>query len=146
MTRTEKLAPVVDHVEKNEQTALQAVAFSQQKLQQQIDRLNQLIGYKNEYAERHNQGQPVSYSSVQLQEFNRFIHQLEDTIEQQKNVVALAEREVEIKRQKWKLTRSRSDAIHKVVDKLQLDEQKKEQKQEQRFMDEIALRNALRNN
>lgn len=145
MSRSRKLAPVVDHVEKNEQTALQSVAFSQQQLQQQLNRLNQLLEYKREYAERHNQGVAISYTSVQLQEFNRFLHQLDETIKQQQHVVVMAEREVEIKRQKWKLTRSRSDAIHKVVDRIQLDEQKLEQKKEQRFMDEIALRNAFKN-
>lgn len=145
MSRSKKLAPVVNHVEKNEQTALQSVAFSQQQLQQQLNRLNQLLTYKEEYAERHNQGVEISYTSVQLQEFNRFLHQLDETIRQQRHVVVMAEREVEIKRQKWKLTRSRSDAIHKVVDRIQLDEQKLEQQKEQRFMDEIALRNAFRN-
>jgi flagellar protein FliJ len=144
MTRTKKLAPVVDHVERNEQMALQSVAFSQQQLQQQINRLNQLFDYQKEYAERHNQGVATSYSAVQLQEFNRFLHQLDETIKQQQHVVAMAEREVEIKRQKWKLTHSRSDAIHKMVDRLQIDEKKQEQKQEQRFMDEISLRNVLR--
>ncbi len=145
MTRTKKLAPVVDHVEKNEQTALQSVAFSQQQLQQQLNRLNQLVEYKQEYAERHNQGVAISYSSVQLQEFNRFLHQLDETIKQQQHVVVMAEREVEIKRQQWKLTHSRSNAIHKMVDRIQVDEEKQEQKKEQRFMDEISLRNALRN-
>jgi flagellar protein FliJ len=145
MTRTKKLAPVVDHVEKNERTALQSVAFSQQQLQQQLNRLNQLIEYQKEYAERHNQGAAISYTSVQLQEFNRFVHQLDETIKQQRHVVALAEREVEVKRQKWKLTHSRSNAIHKMVDRIQLDEEKQEQKKEQRSMDEISLRNAFRN-
>ena len=144
MSRSKKLAPVVDHVEKNERTALQSVAFSQQQLQQQLNRLNQLLEYKQDYAERHSQGVSISYTSVQLQEFNRFLHQLDETIRQQQHVVVMAEREVEIKRQRWKLTRSRSDAIHKVVDRMQMDEQKREQKKEQHFMDELALRNAFR--
>lgn len=143
MTRTEKLAPVVDHVEKNEQTALQAVAFSQQQLQMQQQRLQQLKDYKAEYAARNASGQPVSYSAIELKEFNRFLAQLDETIRQQEQVVVLAAREVEVKRQKWKLTRSRSDAMHKVVDRLQEQEQHQEMKKEQRVMDEIALRNAF---
>jgi len=144
MTRTEKLAPVVKHVDRNEQTALQAVAFSQQQLQHQVDRLNQLYAYQQEYAERHNQAEPVEYTAVQLKEFNRFLSQLDETIKQQQQVVAMAQRELEVKIQKWKLTRSRSDAMHKVVDRLQQNEQKQEQKKEQKFMDEIALRSALK--
>jgi len=111
MTRVRKLAPVVDHVEKLEQDALKAVAFSQQRLQQQQQRLEQLLRYREDYANRHNDG-PVTYGAMQLREFQRFMAQLDDTIEQQREVVRLAEREVEFKRQKWKLTRTRSDAMN----------------------------------
>lgn len=142
MTRTKKLAPVVKHVDKKEQMALQAVAFSQQQLQNQTQRLQQLKDYKQEYASRHTSEPQASYSAVQFQEFNRFLAQLDDTIVQQHHVVEMAEREVEIKRQNWQLTRSRSDAMHKVVDRLQASEQKLEEKTEQKIMDEFALRNS----
>jgi flagellar FliJ protein len=144
MTRTEKLAPVVEHVEKNTQTALQAVAFSQRQLQQQQLRLQQLLAYRDEYAGRHGQGNEVQYQANQLKEFNRFMHQLDDTIQQQQQVVAMAERELEVKRQKWKLSQSRSDAMHKMVDRLQEHEQHQERRSEQKTMDEFALRNALK--
>ncbi len=139
MTRTRRLAPVVDHVEKLEQDALKAVAFSQQRLQQQIDRLNQLLAYREEYANRHAEG-PVTYGAMQLREFQRFIAQLDDTIEQQREVVRLAEREVEFKRQKWRLTRTRSDAMHKMLDRISEQERKALEQREQKAMDEHALR------
>ncbi len=144
MTRTRKLAPVVDHVEKLEQDALKAVAFSQQRLQQQNERLEQLIRYRDEYANRHNDG-PVTYGAVQLREFQRFLAQLDDTIEQQREVVRLAEREVEFKRQKWKLTRTRSDAMHKMIDRISEQERRQLQQREQKAMDEHALRQSGKN-
>ncbi len=144
MTRVRKLAPVVDHVEKLEQDALKAVAFSQQRLQQQQQRLDQLIRYREDYANRHNDG-PVTYGAMQLREFQRFMAQLDDTIEQQREVVRLAEREVEFKRQKWKLTRTRSDAMHKMIERINEQEQQQLQKREQRLMDEHALRQSGKN-
>ncbi|MBT4075597.1 MAG: hypothetical protein HOE78_03350 [Gammaproteobacteria bacterium] len=42
MTRSKKLQPVVKHVDKNEQSALKAVAISQQLLQQHLNQLQQL--------------------------------------------------------------------------------------------------------
>lgn len=144
MTRVRKLAPVVDHVEKLEQDALQAVAFSQQRLQEQQQRLDQLIQYRDEYANRHGNG-PVTYGAVQLREFQRFLAQLDDTIEQQREVVRLAQREVEFKRQKWKLTRTRSDAMHKMIDRISEQEQKLQQQKEQRSLDEHALRQSGKN-
>ncbi len=145
MTRSKKLKPVVKHVDHNEQIDLKAVAFSQQQLQQQQLRLQQLIDYKNDYANQRSSSQPVSYSAVQLQEFNRFLSQLSDTISQQDKVVEMAQRELDIKREKWKISRSRSDAMHKVVDKIEASELKKADKIEQKYMDEVALRLSLKN-
>jgi len=102
MTRSKKLQPVVRHVENNEQSALKAVALSQQQLQQDQNQLQQLKGYKNDYENRHSSATGVSYSSLQLQEFNRFLNQLNDTLEQQQQVVQMAQREVDIKRRAGK--------------------------------------------
>ncbi len=140
MTRTKKLEPVVKHVKNKEQEALQAVAFSQQQLNSQQLRLEQLVLYKAEYANQQGVQQSVTYTAIQLKEFSRFLDQLDVTIQQQKQVVELAQREVNYKRDKWKLTRSKSDAMDKVMDNIQLDENKKAQKIEQKQMDELALR------
>ncbi len=142
MTRSKKLKPVVQHVDKREQKALQAVAFSQQQLRQQQLRLQQLIDYKQEYIEQHTQ--PKTCSALQMQEFQRFLAQLDDTILRQQDVVAMAERELDIKRNHWKLSRSKSEAMHKVVDRIHSGELKKAEKIEQKMMDEAALRCALK--
>ncbi len=137
--RTKKLAPVVKHIDKNEQQALQAVAYSQQQLKKQQDSLAQLMDYKSDYMQRHQSGL-VTCGAVQFKEFRRFLDQLDETIERQQLRVASAERELDFKRQKWKLKRSRSEAMHKVVDRLQTSEELQIQKSEQKMMDEIALR------
>ncbi len=144
MTRTEKLQPVVKHVDSKEQLALQAVAFSQQQMVLQQARLQQLEKYRDDYASQPLNPLTGSYSAVQFQEFNRFLTQLDDTIKRQQQVVALARREVELKRQKWVLSRSRSDAMHKVVDRIQAGELKQAERVEQKFMDEVALRNTFK--
>ncbi len=144
MTRSEKLKPVVKHVDDKEKTALKAVAFSQQQLQYQQNRLQQLIDYKEDYARQQASGQ-MTFTAVQLQEFNRFLTQLNDTITQQNHVVSMAQREVEMKRQNWKLTLTRSNAIHKVVDKIEAVELKQADQIEQKHMDDVALRISLKN-
>jgi len=144
MTRSKKLRPVVKHVDKREQKALQAVAFSQKQLQQQQLRLQQLIVYKQEYIEQ--QARPQTCSALQMQEFQRFLAQLDETIKGQQQVVQMAERELDIKRNHWKTSRSKSQAMHKVVDRIQTSEMKKAEKTEQKLMDEFALRSSLKHN
>ena len=143
--RTKKLQPVIRHVDKNEQEAMQAVAYSQKQLQLQQEILEKLHDYKQEYIDKQGQPGQVSFNVLQLQEFNRFLLQLDETIHKQQQVVDLAAREVEIKRQKWQGHRSRSQAMHKVVDRMAALEQQQEQLTEQKFMDEIATRNSLKN-
>lgn len=142
--RTRKLAPVVEHVDKHEETALQAVAYSQRQLHMQQEILDKLTRYKKDYTDRPENLQPVSYGCVQLQEFNRFLAQLEETIKQQQRNVELAMRELEVKRSKWKSTRSRSKAIHNVVDRIHASEQLQLQKADQKLMDEFSLRQRLK--
>ncbi len=142
MTRSQKLQPVVQHVDKREQTALQAVAHSQQQLRQQQLRLQQLIEYKQEYIAQ--RAMPHSCSSLQMQEYQRFMAQLEETIAGQRDVVQLAQRELDLKRERWKASRSKSDAMHKVVDRIHSHEQRKAEKSEQKLMDEVALRSTLK--
>jgi flagellar export protein FliJ len=141
MTRTKKLQPVVQHVDQKEQNALQSVAASQRQLELQQTRLRQLRDYKNEYTDRHLKPQSIIYTAFQFQEYNRFLTQLDETIKRQEQVMQMAQREVEIKRQKWKLSRSRSEAMHKVVDRIQATEHQQAEKLEQKMMDEAALRN-----
>ena len=143
--QTKKLEPVVRHVDKNEQEAMQAVAFSQQQLRMQEEILQKLYQYKDEYTSGQNVSGQVAYGAVQLQEFNRFLMQLDDTIKKQHETVKMAAHEVEVKRQKWKDQRSRAQAMHKVVDRLHASEQHQVQVAEQKIMDEIALRGGIKN-
>ncbi len=145
MTRTKKLEPVVKHVDQHEQTALQAVAYSQQQLKTQQGRLQQLKDYKKDYEDQQSASNAVALSAVQFQEFNRFITQLDDTIKQQQQIVDMARREVEIKQKAWKVKRSRSEAMHKVVDRIKAGEMQQEHKTEQKFMDEVAMRLFMKN-
>lgn len=142
--RTKKLQPVIKHVDSNEQNAMQAVAFSQKQLALQEEILQKLHDYKQEYIDGHAQSTGTAVSAMQLQEYSRFLMQLDETIRKQQQVVDMAEREVEIKRIKWHDHRSRAQAMHKVVDRIEADEHQHAQVLEQKFMDEIALRNTLK--
>lgn len=139
MTRSKKLKPVVKHVEDREQDALQGVAFSQRRLTEHETRLKQLIEYRLEYINRH-VSETGSVNAVAFQEYHRFMSQLDDTIKQQQQVVELAVKELEVKRKHWQLSRTKSDAIHMMVDRIQKSELQEEERVEQKLMDEAALR------
>ena len=143
MTRTRRLRPVVQHTDKKEQQALLQVAQSQGMLELEQARQAQLQDYRLEYLQRKKNDIGV-FTPLELQEFNRFMQQLDATIEQQMEVVQLRQREVEQKREAWNASRIDSRVIHKVVEKLQKQEFVEQERREQKALDEFTQRNNKR--
>ncbi len=140
MTRTKRLQPVVEHTDKKEQRALREVAVCQAELDTALALLQRLHDYKHEYLQR-KKPEPELFSPLQLQEFNRFLQQLETTITGQQEVVERCAAELERKRQAWHASRMESKMMHKVVDKLERQESVELDRKEQKVQDEFALRN-----
>jgi len=139
MTRAQRLHPVVEHTDKKEQRALQEVAISQNLLDMEIARQTQLQDYKLEYLQKKKYDIGV-FTPHELQEFNRFMQQLDQTIERQIEVVALRRQELEQKREIWNAMRVDSKKMHKVVEKLQQQESAEQARKEQKALDEFAQR------
>jgi flagellar export protein FliJ len=140
MTRTRRLRPVVQHTVKKEQHALQQVAQSQGLLEIEQARQAQLQDYKLEYLQKKKHDIGV-FTPLELQEFTRFMQQLDETIERQMDMVQLRQREVEQKREAWNATRIDSKVMHKVVEKLQKQEFVEQERKEQKALDEFTQRN-----
>ena len=139
MTRSQRLHPVVQHTDKKEQRALQDVAASQNLLDTEIARQTQLQDYKLEYLQKRKYDIGV-FTPLELQEFNRFMQQLDQTIERQMEVVALRRQELEQKRAIWSAMRIDSKKMHKVVENLQQQESAEQARKEQKALDEYAQR------
>ena len=144
MTRIQRLRPVVQHTDKKEQHALQEVARSQGLLEIEQARQTQLQDYRREYLQKKKTDIGV-FTPLELQEFNRFMQQLEHTIERQLDVVKMRQLEVEQKRDAWNTTRIDSKVMHKVVEKLQKQEFVEQERKEQKELDDIT-QITLRNN
>jgi len=143
MTRTQRLQPVVQHKDKKEKHALQEVAQSQGMLDGEQTRLTQLQDYKLEYLQKKKYDIGV-FTPIELQEFNRFMQQLDQTIERQLELVALRQQELEQQRQLWTATRIDSKKMHRVVEKLQQQEFVEQERKEQKALDEFTQRNTRR--
>ncbi len=143
MTRTQRLQPVVHHTDKKQQRALLEVAQSQAVLEGEQTRLTQLQDYKLEYLQKKKYDIGV-FTPIELQEFNRFMQQLDQTIERQMELVEQRQQELEHKRQLWTATRIDSKKMHKVVEKLQKQEFVEQERKEQKALDEFAQRKTQR--
>lgn len=143
MTRTERLKPVVSHTDKKERQALQAMATCKNELEMELRKIEQLKSYKTEYLNKQSQ-KNMTYSSLELQEFKRFIDQLDQTISQQGEIVEMRRQALDHKRKTWQATRINSKVMHKVVENLNTAERLQEDKTEQKVMDELSQRKNLK--
>ena len=139
MSRSRRLKPVVRHVDDLEQQALKEVARHQSQLETEQQRLAQLRQYRSEYQARKNDASQV-YSAFQLVEYQRFLQQLDQTIEQQQLILQQCEVSLNGKREQWKETRVNAKLMHKVVDNINQQETHRKEKLEQKEMDEHSLR------
>jgi flagellar FliJ protein len=139
MTRIERLQPVIQLNDKKEQRALQEVAKRQIAVEAEQTRLNQLNDYKDEYLQSKNSDSGL-FNALELQEFSRFLDQLDNTIGHQEEIVRLRELELERQRRCWITTRIDSKKIHKVVENFQQQEQVELGRKEQKLLDEFSQR------
>jgi len=139
MTRTERLQPIVQHTDNKQQQALLELARSQEVVDQERAKLAQLKNYKVEYEKSRHLDNRV-FSAMELQEFHRFLEQLDDTISKQKQIIKLRKNQLEQKRQCWNETRIKSKVMHKVVDNLQQQEFIEQEHKEQKALDEFSQR------
>ena len=143
MTRTQRLRPVVEHTDKKQQRALQEVVQSQAEFEMEKNRLAQLQDYKIDYLQKKKYDIGV-FTPIELQEFNRFMQQLDHTIERQMELVEQRRLALEHKRQRWTATRVDSKKMHRVVEKLHQQEVIEQERKEQKELDEFSQRRGKR--
>jgi len=140
--RSKRMQPVARHAEQKEQDAVQLFVQAQKILAEAEQQLQQLLAYREEYA-GHLSSQ-VSQSVEQVRNFQAFISKLSRAIEQAHLDIASKKQVCEHHKQLWLKTRSRSQALNRVVEKYQYEELKQQEQIEQKEQDEHAQRIASR--
>jgi flagellar FliJ protein len=140
MTRSERMQPVVQVAETREREAAKALGACQQQLHAHQNRLAQLQGYRMEYLERFQAAGQGGMSGAQLREWQQFLANLDQAIDQQRRQVELTGRQCDQVRLAWLRVRSKQKAVEKVVDRFRTEEIHAAAKREQKDNDEIAQR------
>ena len=95
MTRSKRMDPVLRVAEHRERNAARLLGESRQRLEQQRQRLQELLDYREEYSRRFQQTGSGGMDMKQLHEYRAFLGRLNDAVAHQHKTVAKAEAEVE---------------------------------------------------
>jgi len=106
-------------------------------------RLQVLLDYRREYAERLTRVTQSGMHSVGLLNFREFIDTIDTAIEMQRELLANAKREVETGQQHWHLQQRKLKSFDTLSQRHYSAERKSEARQEQRDHDDFAMRGLL---
>ncbi len=142
MTKSERLQPIVRVSESKERQAARMLAETLKRRQEAETRLKELQTYREEYEQLFQRTSRSGVGAEKLRDYRAFIAQLNQAIGYQEQKVSAAVMACESARSAWLKTRTRCQALGKVVDGHRRDERRSEDRREQKDSD--ALSQAMR--
>lgn len=145
MKRSKRMTPVRKLKQQEERTAAKKFAGAQQEAQRELQQLQMLEKYQQDYFSslHDNQGRAAghSLSAQQLDKYQMFLARLHKAIENQRQVLVIKEKGVEAARKEWAEANARLKALDSLIEKMVIEEEQMKDKQEQRLIDDLPLRN-----
>ncbi len=136
MKKSDRMIPIKQIAADHEQEAVKDLGQSQRALSQHEMKLEQLKKYRAEYARLFQEHGTRGMAGAQLQAYQTFLAQLDGAIRQQLAMIKQIEGECADKREVWQQRHTRTEALGKTVERFQSSEQRLQDKQEQREMDD----------
>jgi flagellar protein FliJ len=140
MKRSERMGPVQKVLGGAERDRARDMGSAQQGLAAAESRLQELQQYHGDYLDSFQQTAMAGRNVMALRDFQVFLARLEDAIRQQQQIVAQARQTVAGSTKLWQSAAQRVKAVDSVVDKWQGDERRREDRLDQKDMDERAQR------
>lgn len=136
MNASARLKPVQNFAERKEQDAAQAFVKSQQQVQQENSKLEQLRQYYLEYQAQFHQNAAAGMQVKRMLEFRAFLAKLENVIKEQERNLSRAQQNSQQAKNQWQQKQGRSKAIGKVVENHQVREEYQREKKLQAEQDD----------
>ncbi|KZN39479.1 flagellar export protein FliJ [Pseudoalteromonas luteoviolacea] len=111
---------------------------AERSLHDNQQKLKGLNDFRLEYSQQLHNKALQGLSSSGFSQYHSFINKIEEAIKQQANTVATAKRVVEQRRKLWLAQQAKVKAIAKLIEKKELEKQKRLAKAEQKMLDEFA--------
>jgi flagellar FliJ protein len=140
MTRSERLIPVSRIAENREKKAAAEMVEFRRLVDAQQAKLDELHGYRNDYAKRLNDAGRKGMDAQRLIDYQRILAKLGDAISWQEKRLTALKQDYEVIRRRWTDSHSRTAALEKAMARFHAEERRAIERKEQWEMDEQAQR------
>ena len=133
--KTRKIKKVVSIAASEERRFSEQTGRSQQALNQQLERLNELNAYRRGYSNKKTADSSVS--SVHWKDYQTFIQRLDQATRTQHQVILECEQNLKMHRQRWMVKRQKLESLERVLEKCHQRDAVYAARLEQKQMDDL---------
>jgi len=140
LSRSARLAPVVEMAESAERTAVQRLGHFQGQVRVAQSKLEDLERFRLEYQEQWIQRGSLGVSGQWLLGYQQFLGQLDTAVAQQRQSLAWHQNNLDKAREAWQQAFTRVEGLRKLVQRYVDEARQLEDKREQKLLDELSQR------
>ncbi|NKB31541.1 MAG: hypothetical protein GKR91_00365 [Pseudomonadales bacterium] len=137
MQRSKRLQPVLDLARQKSREGMQAVAYIQHRLEEEVGKLEQLRVCQKEYNTFDKNDKKQSFNALSLRGLREFNANVEVAIQQQSRQVQAVRLQLQQVREQWRQLDARSQGLEKTQQKIRQEELRLQDRIEQRDQDEF---------
>lgn len=139
--RSERMQKVYLLSETEEQEECRAMGQVQQRLERDIERLEELKAYRESYGNRRKLER--QFSSVQWKDYQSFLQRLDQAVAAQTQVVMDSRQNRDAHRRCWMAKRRKAEALERVVERYRSEETAARERNLQKASDDLARNGTL---
>lgn len=143
MANPSALHTLIDLAAKDSDEAAKRLGEAIRAVEETEKKLTLLLGYRDEYAMRFQSNQATGLSAMEYRNFQLFIEKLDTAIVGQQAIVQNAKSRVDGERRSWQECEKKRMSYDTLASRAEYARQQKENKREQKQMDEYAARSAM---
>lgn len=143
MASTQQLETLIDLARRETDDAAKRLGAALKAAADAEEKLNMLIGYRDEYGRRFDASQQQGITPMAYRNFQAFMEKLDTAIKGQQEVVRHSKARGDQEKQAWQDAERKRMSFSTLRDRAEAQELKKEAKRDQKAMDEHASRQAF---
>ncbi|RJG01163.1 flagellar export protein FliJ [Noviherbaspirillum sedimenti] len=143
MANPSALVTLIELAVKDSDDAARRLGEALRAAEETEKKLEMLLGYRDEYASRFQSNQANGISAMEYRNFQLFIDKLDTAISGQQTIVDNARHRVDGERKSWQECERKRMSYDTLASRAETARQHKENKRDQKQMDEYAARSAM---
>lgn len=136
--RVKRLKPLVHIAQNAVNEALTYMGMLQQKLSSEEEKSQTLLGYQQDYRNNFQSQAQIKVSGLQIQQFESFMHQIDDAIAQQNNHIFQIKEQINKAQSIYQTLNQKLKSYEKLETRLNEQAIASENQQLQKLLDEIG--------